>query len=365
MTVELRLDRDASILAGDPGPSHNRLHPGIAPVATVDPGDELVADCRDGMDGELRRAVSAAALRDVDLGANHPLTGPVAVRGAEPGDVLVVELLALDCDAVGTTAIIPGFGLLADRFPEPLLVRWDIADGVARSPGLPGVAITGRPFLGAVAVAPSEELLARAAAREAELGAAALPPDARGAVPRGAVGREGLRTIPPRENGGNLDIRQLTVGSRLHLPVHVEGALLSLGDAHFAQGDGESCGTAIEVAATARVRVTLRGAGEPGFRSAMPAYEHLEEARPEPRRWFATTGIPVDADGANADMDVRLAARNALSELVDWIAAERGLSPEGAYVLASVAADLRVSEVVNVPNPLVSAALPLDVFESD
>jgi formamidase len=97
----------------------------------------------------------------------------------------------------------------------------------------------------------------------------------------------------------------------------------------------------------------------------MPAYEHLEEARPEPRRWFATTGIPVDADGANADMDVRLAARNALSELVDWIAAERGLSPEGAYVLASVAADLRVSEVVNVPNPLVSAALPLDVFESD
>ena len=232
------------------------------------------------MDGELRRAASAGALRDVDLGANHPLTGPVAVRGARPGDVLVVELLALDPDAVGSTAVIPGFGLLSDRFPEPLLVRWDIADGVARSEALPGVAIAGRPFLGAVAVAPSAELLARATAREAALGAAALPPDPRGAVPHGAIGREGLRTIPPRENGGNLDIRQLTVGSRLHLPVHVDGALLSLGDAHFAQGDGESCGTAIEVAATARVRVTLRGAGEPGFRSAMPAYEYLEEARP-------------------------------------------------------------------------------------
>ncbi len=364
MTVELRLDRDVSILVDDPGPSHNRLHPAVPPVATIDPGDELVADLRDGMDGELLRAASAAALHDVDLGANHPLTGPVAVRGAQPGDVLVVELLALDCGPVGTTAVIPGFGLLADRFREPLIVRWDIADGVARSAQLPGVAVAGRPFLGAVAVAPSEELLARAAIREAALGAAALPPDARGAVPGGGIGREGLRTIPPRENGGNLDIRQLSAGSRLHLPVHVDGALLSLGDAHFAQGDGESCGTAIEVAATARVRVTLRGAGEPGFRSAMPAYEYLEPSRPESRRWFATTGIPVRADGGNADMDVRLAARNALSELVDWIAVEHGLTPEAAYVLASVAADLRISEVVNVPNPLVSAALPLDVFDN-
>jgi formamidase len=96
----------------------------------------------------------------------------------------------------------------------------------------------------------------------------------------------------------------------------------------------------------------------------MPVLEHVEEPRPEPRRWIATTGLPVGADSAGADMDVRLAARNALSELVDWIAAERGLTPEGAYVLASVAADLRISEIVNVPNPLVSAALPLDVFES-
>jgi formamidase len=95
----------------------------------------------------------------------------------------------------------------------------------------------------------------------------------------------------------------------------------------------------------------------------MPAYEYLEEPRTEPRRWIATTGIPVGGDGVNADMDVRLAARNALSELVDWIAAEHGLTPEAAYVLASVAADLRISEVVNLPNPLVSAALPLDVFE--
>ena len=163
MRHRLVLDRDASILADDPGPAHNRLHPGIAPVATIDPGDELEADCRDGMDGELRRAASAEALRDVDLGANHPLTGPVAVRGARPGDVLVVELLALDCDAVGTTAVIPGFGLLADRFPEPLLVRWDIADGVARS---------------------------EAAARRR---------DRRAAVPRGRDGRAVARAADPRD----------------------------------------------------------------------------------------------------------------------------------------------------------------------
>ena len=252
--------------------------------------------------------------------------------------------------AVGSTAVIPGFGLLADRFPEPLLVRWDIADGVARSDALPGVAIAGRPFLGAMAVAPSATLLARATRARGRAGAPRRCRPTRGArCPQGAIGREGLRTIPPRENGGNLDIRQLTVGSRLHLPVHVDGALLSLGDAHFAQGDGESCGTAIEVAATARVRVTLRGAGEPGFRSAMPAYEYLEEPRAEPRRWIATTGIPLGGDGANADMDVRLAARNALEELVDWIVAERGLTPEAAYVLASVAADLRISEVRQRP----------------
>jgi formamidase len=112
-----------------------------------------------------------------------------------------------------------------------------------------------------------------------------------------------------------------------------------------------------------RVRVGLRRAADGGHRVPMPAYEHVEEPRATPRRWFATTGIPVDADGANADMDLRLAARNALDALVDWIAAERGLTAAQAYVLASVAADLRISEAVNVPNGLVSAALPLDVFE--
>ncbi len=367
MIVELRLDRAGSILGEAPGPSHNRLHPDVAPVVEIEPGDEVLADVRDGMDGFLRAAASARALLDADLSSNHPLTGPIAVRGAASGDVLLVELLEIDPAPVGHTAVLPGFGLLGDRFTEPLIVRWEIADGVARSADLPGVAIRGRPFLGTVAVAPSAGLLERAARREAGLaqrGGLVLGPDSRGAVPGGAIARDGLRTIPPRENGGNLDIRQLTVGSRLHLPVHVEGALLSLGDPHFAQGDGEVCGTAIEIPATVRVRVGLRRAADGAHRLSMPAYEHVEEPRATPRRWFATTGIPVGADGSNADMDLRLAARNALDALVDWIAAERGLTPAQAYVLASVAADLRISEAVNVPNGLVSAALPLDVFET-
>ncbi|QEC48417.1 acetamidase/formamidase family protein [Baekduia soli] len=364
MSPRIALDRDSSILAG-PGPGHNRLHPEVPPVAAIDPGDELVVDCRDGMDGALRRA--APDLAGLELDANHPLTGPVAVRGAQPGDVLVVELRALECDPVGSTAVIPGFGLLGDRFTEPFLVRWDIAGGVARSEQLPGVAIHGRPFLGCVAVAPSPELLVRATAREAALGATGavvLGPDPHGAVPAGgAVARDGLRTIPPRENGGNLDIRHLTVGSRLLLPVGVPEAMLSLGDPHFAQGDGESCGTAIEVAGVATVAVQLRAAADLRFRPTMPAYEYVEEPATGPRTWFATTGIPVAADGSNRDLDLHLAARNAVGDLVDWLVAERGLTAEQAYVVFSVAGDLRVSEIVNVPNALVSAALPLDVFE--
>ena len=253
MTVHrLAIERTRSIV-DDPQGAHNRLHPDVPPVLTIDPGDELEVECRDGMDGELLRAGSSADLANIGLDANHSLTGPVAVRGAQPGDVLAVDIVSVDPDPQGATAVIPGFGLLAGFFDAPFLVRWRIADGVARSDDLPGIAIRARPFLGAIAVAPSAPLLAQAREREAALartGAMVLGPEPNAAVPGGAIGAEGLRTIPPRENGGNLDIRQLTAGSRLLLPVHVPGALLSLGDIHVAQGDGESCGTAIEAPAS-------------------------------------------------------------------------------------------------------------------
>jgi formamidase len=175
-------------------------------------------------------------------------------------------------------------------------------------------------------------------------------------MPEGAVPPEaadGLRTIPPREVGGNLDIRQLVAGSRLWLPVDVPGALFSIGDLHFAQGDGEVCGTAIEVAGAVTVRFRLRR--DVPARSRFPAFE--TPGRPA-RRSFATTGIPVDVG-----MDLNVAAREALIEMIDHIEATYGFARPAAYALCSAAVDLRISEVVDVPYPLVSALLPLDLFE--
>ena len=367
MTVHVKVDADKSILAS-PANSHNRIWPDLPPVVSVDPGEQLVVELRDGMDGQLDRESDASTLESVELGANHPLTGPIEVRGARPGDLLVVEIESIEPGSFGTTAILPGFGLLTEGFDRPVLVRWEIEDGVARSADMPGIAIHGRPFLGCVGVAPSWELFERATAREdalAQTGAMVLGPEAPSARPAiEPYASRALRTIPPRENGGNLDVPQAGPGSRVLLPVHVEGAMLSLGDAHFAQGDGEVCGVAIEVAATATVTVSLRRSEDIRWRPTFPAIEFDEPALAAPRPCFLTMGIPVDEDGVNHDMDFTLAARRALGELVDWLEAERGLTREQGFVLASVAADLRVAEAVNVPNGLVVCRLPLDVFES-
>jgi len=215
-------------------------------------------------------------------------------------------------------------------------------------------ALPGDVFAGVVGVAPSHELMEEMRAREDEIArrggpvADAMPERA---IPSSAA--DGLRTIPPRETGGNLDIRQLVAGSRLFLPVRVAGALFSIGDLHFAQGDGEVCGTGIEVAGAATVRLHVRKGG--AWRGRFPSYE--TPARPG-RRSFATTGMPVrDA------MDLTVSAREALLEMIDWLVAAHGLGREPAYALCSVAVDLRLSEVVDVPNPVVSALLPLDIFE--
>jgi formamidase len=195
-----------------------------------------------------------------------------------------------------------------------------------------------------------EEMRAREEAIRARGGpvADALP---EAAHPR--VAATGLRTIPPRETGGNMDVRQLVAGSRLLLPVEVPGALFSIGDLHFAQGDGEVCGTGIEVAGEVSVRFGLRK--RPRWRPRFPAYE--TPARPG-RRSFATTGIPV-----REGMDVAEAARGALREMLSWLEAEHGLARSAAYALCSACVDLRLSEVVDVPYPLVSALFPLDVLE--
>jgi formamidase len=351
-----------------PEVGHNRWHPEIPPIARVEPGVTVVLDLRDGLDGQITAETTAEDIRSMDMNRGHPLTGPFYVEGAEPGDVLEVETLAIEPDGFGSTIIIPGFGLLADRFPEPFVVKWTIADGVARSAELPGVAIPGVPFLGLVGVAPSHERMRLFTEREADLGRRGgfvLPPDPKSAVPAtGPAATEGLRTVPPRETGGNMDIKQVTVGSVLLLPVDVPGALVSIGDAHFAQGDGESCGVAIEMHARVTVRFGLRKAKALKWRPRYPAFEYSEPPTPPSgRRWFVTTGLPLDAEGRNEELDLNLAAREALNEMVDYLVDARGLTPNQAYILVSVAADLRASEVVDVPNVIVSAHLPLDIFD--
>lgn len=357
----MRLAVDASRpLAEEPGSGHNRWHPDLEPIARVRPGDELTVETRDGLDGQFGPDSTHDDALRFDRGLGHPLTGPIEVTGAEPGDLLRVELLAYEPADFGVTAIVPGFGFLADVFTEPFVACWRIDGRHARSAQLPGVAIPAATFTGVVGVAPSRELLAEMRRREEDLRARGglVAEDApESAVPAAAAG--GIRTIPPRETGGNMDIPQLVAGSRLLLPVHVPGALLSIGDLHFAQGEGETCGIAIEVAGAVTIRVELERA--PAWRPRLPAFE----TPPRPgRRSFATTGIPVAPDGRNASLDLNLAARGAVLELIDWLVATRDLSPQQAYVLASVAADLRISQVVDVPNALVSAILPLDVFEA-
>jgi formamidase len=338
-----------------PTEAHNRWHPDLEPVATVRTGEEITLETRDGLDGQLARDSTDADVLALDLGLGHPLTGPVYVEDAEPGDVVDVEFLAYETADFGVTAVIPGFGLLADLFTEPFLVVWDIVDGRARSPQLPGVVVGGDPFAGVVGVAPSPELMGEIAAREQALaddGAPVADSLPETAFPAGA--RAGLRTIPPREIGGNLDIKQLVAGSRIRLPVHVTGALFSVGDLHFAQGDGEVCGTAIEVGGAVTLRFGVRKGQDP---PRLPTFETPD--RPA-RRSFATTGIALDTP-----MDIDAAARAALLEMIDRLEARLGVPRAAAYALCSVAVDLRISEVVDVPYPLVSALLPLDVFEED
>ena len=338
---------------------HNRWHPDLEPVAALAPGEELTLETEDGLAGQLGPESAHEDAGSLDLGLGHPLAGPVRVEGAEPGDVLEVDFVAYEPADFGVTALIPGFGYLADLFPDPYLVKWDIERGLARSEELPGVAVPGATFAGVAGVAPSHETMERIRSREEELRArgGAVADDApEAAVPPQAA--SGLRTIPPRELGGNLDVPQLVAGSRLLLGVDVPGALFSVGDLHFAQGEGEVCGTGIEVAGAVTLRFGLRK--QPAWVPPFPAYE--TPGLPA-RRAFATIGLPIGDDGRNESLDLSLATRRALLAMLEHLTVERGLGRQAVYALMSAAVDLRLSEIVDVPNPVVSALLPLDIFE--
>ena len=364
----IRIDRGKP-LAAEPHLGHNRYHPDITPVAEVGEGEEIALETRDALDGQIRPGMAAADLASVDAGGVHPLTGPVFVKGAEVGDILEIEFTDIIAEPAAFSCIMPGLGFLRDVFTAPFLVHWRIADGWATSAQIPGVRIPGAPFMGVSAVAPSATKLAEWTAREERViarGGFALPPDPAGAVPTGPCGLTGLRTLPPRENGGNFDVKQLTKGAKLYLPVYVEGGLFSTGDGHFAQGDGEVCVTAVEMGATAVVRFKVhkglanrRKFNSPVF-SRTSFFTNPGFAAPE--RFLGVMGMPINASGEIEAENLTLACRNAVLNMIELLQ-ERGFSREQAYVICSVAVDLRVSNVVDVPNYVVSALLPEAIFD--
>jgi acetamidase/formamidase len=288
----------------------------IPPVLTVGSGDVVTFDALDASNGQLTAASTTADLDTLAFDQVDQVAGPIFVDGAQPGDTLQVELLAFEPGAWGWTANIPGFGLLADEFPDGHLRITRLADGAGEL--LPGVRIPLAPFCGELGVAPSGE-------------------------PRS--------TIPPDVTGGNMDTRHLTAGATLWLPVQVPGALFSLGDGHAAQGDGEVCGTAIETPMRASVRLTVRrdvSVAAPEFRTAGPLGASTNTAG-----WLAADGIGPDLFAA---------ARDAVRRMIDRLGIEHGLAPVDAYLLLSVAGDLRISEIVDQPNWIVTSYCPLSIF---
>lgn len=321
----------------------------------------------DALDGQIRRGMTPEDLASLDVGRVHPLTGPVYIEGAEPGDLLDVHILEIVSAADAFTATFPGRGLMPQLFPGPLLVHWDLADGFATSEQIPGVQIPGAPFMGTIGVAPSLTRLRRVNEREKELaqtGVLVMPPRVASAIPSDeSISSEAWRTSAAHEVGGNMDIRHLVAGSTVTFPVDVPGALFSVGDGHFAQGDGETCGTAMEMSARVTVRFELRkGAAfereqtNPTFAAPLPAQPPREGG------YFATTGLSVCDDGRVSYLDASLAAKNALTMMVKALERDHGLTRDQAYIVASVAGDLTISSIVNVPHAQVSMAIPLDIF---
>jgi len=304
----------------DAGQVHYEWNNAIPPRLEIDPGDTVVFDTRDAADYYYKRSSTSADVLGRGPFRGHPLTGPVRVRGAAPGDVLVVDVVAMKPALdFGWTAVRPGRGLLPEtEFPRPFLQIWDVSDArFARMDRR--VAVPLAPFPGVMGTALDEP--------------------------------GGHSTMPPRKNGGNMDIKQLSVGTRLYLPVWVDGALFSVGDGHGAQGDGEVCVTAVEMAAEVTLAFGLekgRGLGEPQFRTTGPL-----RGTNDTGTWYATT-----AHGP----DLFACAQQAVRYMIEHLGRERGFSREEAYVVSSVAVDLRISEVVDAPNWIVSALLPEAIF---
>jgi acetamidase/formamidase len=293
---------------------------GNAPVLTIDSGDTIVVHTRDVSDNQVTPESTSEVIAGLNWDRVYPLAGPIAVQGAQPGETLAVEVLDLHTQGWGWTAILPGLGLLSDDFTEPYLRVFDLSAGdVAYMRD--DIAIPIEPFMGTMGVCPA--------------------------------GASAQQVMPPGNFGGNMDTRQLTQGTTLYLPVQVEGALFSCGDAHAAQGDGEVCVTGLESPMYGALRFTLhkdRSIPGPQYRSSGPLAPRVAGGG-----WYGTTGVGPD---------LYVGAQDAVRAMIDHLGSEYDLSPEDAYVLASLCVDLRISEVVDAGQYVVSALLPLAIFEA-
>ena len=291
------------------------------PVLRIDPGQSVEFEIFDASGEQLTPDSSLEDVATLDFGRVNPVTGPVYIEGAEPGDALKVTLLEFAPSGWGWTANIPGFGLMADQFTDPALHIWTY-DASSLDPALygPGGRVPLKPFAGTIGVAPAE------------------------------VGTHSI--VPPRRVGGNMDVRDIASGTELYLPIEVEGALFSVGDTHAAQGDGEICGTAIESPMRVAMRFELvknANLSFPRYDTPGPVSRHFDGAG-----YHVTTGIGPD---------LMQGARDAVSAMIELLGQRHGLSAVDAYLLCSVCADLRISEIVDQPSWVVSFYFPRIVFE--
>ncbi|WP_329100442.1 acetamidase/formamidase family protein [Micromonospora sp. NBC_01699] len=374
---------------------HNRWHPDIPPVATVRPGQIFRVYCREWFDGAIHNDDSAEDIRDAPLTTVHALSGPFAVHGAEPGDLLIVDILdvaplpqedsgPLAGQGWGYTGIFArqnGGGFLTDQFPDAYKAIWDFTGQQATSRHIPGVSFVGITHPGMIGTAPSAELLARWNAREGALRATdpnrvpplALPPEPQDAILGSLTGAdfdrvaaEAARTAPPRENGGNQDIKNLTKGSRVFYPVFVPGANLSMGDLHFSQGDGEItfCG-AIEMGGILDLHVDLIKGGMQTYGVTENAIFMPGNVSPQYSQWLAFSGTSVTLDGEQRYLDSQLAYQRACLHAIDYLT-KFGYSPEQAYlILGAAPIEGRFSGVVDIPNSCATVYLPTAIFDFD
>lgn len=365
---------------------HNRWHPDIPMVSTVKPGASFRVECIDWTGGQIGNNDSANDVRDVDLTKVHYLSGPIGVEGAEPGDLLVVDILdvgVLPESAWGFNGLFAfenGGGFLTDHYPEARKSCWDFNGIYASSRHIPNVSFAGVMHPGLIGCLPSHELLDEWNKREQELVAtdpervpplAALPYEETALMGKMSgdkavkAAQEGARTVPPREHGGNCDIKDLTKGSKVYFPVYVDGAGLSMGDIHFSQGDGEIsfCG-AIEMAGYLDIRVNLIKGGVAKYGIKNPIFKP-SPLTPRYEDYLIFEGISVDEKGKQYYLDAHMSYKQACLNAIEYLK-KFGYSGEQAYSLLGTApVQGHISGIVDIPNACATLWLPTGIFDFD